>query len=470
MNRNKVAPQKDNFSWANNLTFYDSSNNIVTTSNFLVPPSLTLYDENGNQIKSTDAEYPEQCLSHTFVDPSACVLELGARYGSVSCIINKKLQVKSNQISVEPDSNVWNALERNILLNECFVTLHKGFVSRKPLELLNYGYASVSTPVETSSKESLSVEQLESKYNITFDTLVADCEGFLETFFDENPTLYSQLHTVIFEADYPNKCNYEKIRSTLKNNGFKELVHGFQNVYKKDSDVHLINNIKIESLDENSIKMINHTETSFNNAILNKSKVTPDILALEGMTGIKTRHFYNNLLSVPDMTYLEIGTWKGSSVCSAMCNNKATVVCIDNWSLYGLAEENKHDFNINFAKFKGENNATFIESDCFKVDLSKLPMFNIYLFDGEHTFETQYNSLTYYINNLENTFIFIVDDWNWDTVRNGTKHAISKLNLKVLYEREVRTTLDNSHPYQESLKVPHVSWHNGIYIAVIQKA
>jgi len=78
--------------------------------------------------------------------------------------------------------------------------------------------------------------------------------------------------------------------------------------------------------------------------------------------------------------------------------------------------------------------------------------------------------LVYYINNLENTFIFIVDDWNWDTVRNGTKHAISKLNLKVLYEREVRTTLDNSHPYQESLKVPHVSWHNGIYIAVIQKA
>jgi hypothetical protein len=160
-------------------------------------------------------------------------LELGARYGSVSCIINKKLETKSNQVSVEPDSNVWNALEQNILLNECTVTLHKGFVSRKPLELLNYGYASVSTPVNQSTKESLSVEQLESKYAIRFDTLVADCEGFLETFFDENPFLYSQLHTVIFEADYPNKCNYDKIRSTLKTNGFKELIHGFQNVYKK---------------------------------------------------------------------------------------------------------------------------------------------------------------------------------------------------------------------------------------------
>jgi hypothetical protein len=152
---------------------------------------------------------------------------------TISAIINKKLETKSNQVSVEPDSNVWNPLEQNILLNDCTVNIHKGFVSRKPLELLNYGYASVSTPVETSTKESLSVEQLQYKYGIIFDTLVADCEGFLESFFDENPNLYSQLHTVIFEADYPNKCNYDKIRSTLKNNGFNELVHGFQNVYKK---------------------------------------------------------------------------------------------------------------------------------------------------------------------------------------------------------------------------------------------
>lgn len=223
----------EDFSWAKDLSFYDSNNNVITTSNFPSPPELKLYDETGNKINAKDAEYPEQCLSHTFVDPTACVLELGARYGSVSCVINKKLQVKTNQVSVEPDSNVWNALERNILLNDCNINLHKGFVSRKPLELLNYGYASISTPVNESSKESLSVEQLQDTYGITFDTLVADCEGFLESFFDENPTLYSQLHTVIFEADYPNKCNYDKIRMTLKNNGFNELVHGFQNVYKK---------------------------------------------------------------------------------------------------------------------------------------------------------------------------------------------------------------------------------------------
>jgi hypothetical protein len=73
-------------------------------------------------------------------------------------------------------------------------------------------------------------------------------------------------------------------------------------------------------------------ETAFKNAENNISKNTNDIINMEGMSGTKTRHFYNNLLNTEDSRYLEIGTWKSSSVCSAMCGNKAKVVCIDNWS------------------------------------------------------------------------------------------------------------------------------------------
>jgi hypothetical protein len=40
------------------------------------------------------------------------------------------------------------------------------------------------------------------------------------------------------------------------------------------------------------------------------------------------------------------------------------------------------------------------------------------------------------------------------------------LNLKVLYEKEVRLTWDDSHtPYPQSL----YTWWNGIYIAILQK-
>jgi FkbM family methyltransferase len=206
---------------------------LVDFSELPSPPKLELFTEVGAKVDTSTAEYPEQCLAFLYINPDSTVLELGARYGSVSCIINKKLTDKTHQVSVEPDSTVWSALEDNIKRNNCQITLHKGFVSRKTLQLLPFGYAATSVLAESSSIHSMTVEELEGLYNLRFDTLVADCEGFLEEFFDENPHLYEQFTTVIFEADYPDKCNYDKIRSTLKNHGFREIISGFQNVFKK---------------------------------------------------------------------------------------------------------------------------------------------------------------------------------------------------------------------------------------------
>lgn len=205
-------------------------------------------------------------------------------------------------------------------------------------------------------------------------------------------------------------------------------------------------------------------DRAFENAENSVSKITDYIIAMEGMSGSKTRHFYNNLLDTDDARYLEIGTWKGSSVCSAMCNNKAKVICIDNWSEFGGP---KSEFLVNFEKFKGNNDATFIESDCYKVDVSKLPKFNIYMYDGNHTNESHYKALLHYYDCLDDVFIFIVDDWNWIDVREGTFNSIQKLGLKILYEKEIRTTNDNSHAIYVNPR--HNYWHNGIYVAVLKK-
>jgi hypothetical protein len=204
-------------------------------------------------------------------------------------------------------------------------------------------------------------------------------------------------------------------------------------------------------------------ETAFQNAENNISKITNDVINMEGMSGTKTRHFYNNLLNTEDARYLEIGTWKGSSVCSAMCGNKAKVTCIDNWSEFGGP---KFEFLVNFEKFKGENEATFIENDCFNVDVSILPKFNIYMYDGNHSNESHYKSLLHYYDCLDDVFIFIVDDWNAQDVRDGTINSIQKLNLKVLYEKNIRLTWDNSHTPQPQAKD---TWWNGIYVAILQK-
>lgn len=206
-----------------------------------------------------------------------------------------------------------------------------------------------------------------------------------------------------------------------------------------------------------------HIEKSFENAENYSSKLPEDILNMPGMSGLKTRHFYNNILTIEDARYLEIGTWKGSSVCSAMYGNKADIICIDNWSGFGDA---KDEFFQRFEKYKGENKTKFIENDCFDVDISILPKFNIYMYDGDHTVDSHRKALEHYYNCLDDIFIFIVDDWNQGSVRDGTNIAIENLKLKKLYEKEIRLTFDDSHtPHDIAIK----SWWNGIYVAILQK-
>jgi hypothetical protein len=211
------------------------------------------------------------------------------------------------------------------------------------------------------------------------------------------------------------------------------------------------------------IKLI---ENSIVNAEQSKSKLTTELLEMSGYSGTTTRHFYNNLLGCDlkeDVRYLEIGTWKGSSLCSAMYGNSANVVCIDNWSEFGGP---KDEFLANFNKYRGNNNAKYIEADCFKLDVSSIGKFNIYMYDGEHSCKSHYDALVHYYDCLDDTFIFIVDDWNWSQVREGTLNAIVDLKLTTLFTKEIRLTNDNTHTPMEIAKT---SWWNGIYIAVLQK-
>jgi len=203
---------------------------------------------------------------------------------------------------------------------------------------------------------------------------------------------------------------------------------------------------------------ISHIEKSLNNANNNISKISKEIIDIEGMTGLNTKHLYNNLLNIPDARYLEIGTWKGSSLCSAIYKNKAKVVCIDDWSEFGGA---KDEFLYNLEKYKGDNTVSYIEEDCFSIDISTIGSFNIYLYDGNHSEESHYKSLTYYYNCLDDVFIFIVDDWNWERVREGTEKAIEDLHLSVLYKKEIQLSEDTT-------KDP--LWWNGIAVFLFKKS
>ena len=73
---------------------------------------FTFYDENNNILNHEWTEREEQHIVEKLIKEDCIVLELGARYGTVSCRINWKLKDSKNQVSVEPDPLVWDALEK----------------------------------------------------------------------------------------------------------------------------------------------------------------------------------------------------------------------------------------------------------------------------------------------------------------------------------------------------------------------
>lgn len=200
--------------------------------------NFDIEDQFGQKIDTTKIEYDEQLLVDKYILSNDKVLELGARYGSVSCIINTKLNNRKNQVVVEPDSRVWDCLDRNKLANNCEFNIIKGFISNKKLELTNTdyyhgGYGSTFIEDESSKIPSYTLDEIKEKYDINFNVLVADCEGFLECFLDENPSLYDDVRLMIFEADYPEKCDYNKIKRILTSKNFINLLNGHHNVWIK---------------------------------------------------------------------------------------------------------------------------------------------------------------------------------------------------------------------------------------------
>jgi hypothetical protein len=216
----------------------------------------------------------------------------------------------------------------------------------------------------------------------------------------------------------------------------------------------------------NTLNLINKykslIEKSYENAEKNISKINNDGMNIDGMnidgmTGIKIHHFCNNILNTDDSRYLEICCWKPSSVYWAMYNNNAKILCIEN---YNKSADAKNEFLNNLNKFKGNNEVIFIESNCFELDISKLSKFNIYMYVGIRTELAHYNALFYYYNCLDDIFIYIVDNWYWQKVRDGTNKVIKDLNLKILYEKNIIKSNYIATPDK---------WMYGIYIVLLQK-
>jgi hypothetical protein len=203
-------------------------------------------------------------------------------------------------------------------------------------------------------------------------------------------------------------------------------------------------------------------------ALAMRHKLPEEIKFLNGMSGRKYRYLINNLVqNTPNARYLEVGSWQGSTACSAMYGNNCTAVCIDNWSETMQGVHAKEGFLHNTGSIMTPDiNFKFIEEDFKNVDFTSLGKFNIYLYDGAHSEKDQYDGIVRAQPALDDTYFLIVDDWNGGGVQKGTLDAIADLGQTVVARIDIITRWDGVHPVDHS---QFSDWHNGYFIAVIKK-
>lgn len=220
-----------------------------------------------------------------------------------------------------------------------------------------------------------------------------------------------------------------------------------------------LNTEELSQYKKNSYEFIlNHVNSSIFKANNFESNINEDILNYPGMTGYKTRHFYNNICSLPNCRYLEIGTYNGSSSISSLYKNKIDAVFIDNWFLSG---SDKNIFNNAINKYNTGSKIKVFDSDCWKINLDEIEnKFNVYLYDAGHSYEDQYKAISYYYTKLEENCIILIDDWNRPEVRNGTLDAFRDLNIKIKFKYEIFTPEPH---YIHGVK----DWWDGIGIFII---
>jgi hypothetical protein len=208
-------------------------------------------------------------------------------------------------------------------------------------------------------------------------------------------------------------------------------------------------------------ELVQHVKKSLANTEQFKSKMIPQIYDLQGMSSFKVRCLLNNLGSLPDARYLEIGCWKGSTLVSALYGNEDTMleaIAIDNWSEFGSV---KKECLANIDKYIPLAPLSFYEDDCFKIEKNEVfdQPINIYFFDGKHDVLSHEKAFTYFDDILDDVFIAIVDDWNMGDVRVGTATAFRKLGYEILFEQAFFTKKNCDKK----------SWWNGFYVAVVKK-
>ena len=217
----------------NNFTEYDfkyeisinSINNTITTlTTEDIDNKLKIIHSN-LQIKhgSLNEEVPEQKMVVKYLTGNEKVLEIGGNIGRNSLVIAHILRENQNNdlVVLETDDNIADQLIENRNLNNFTFHVENSALSKR--NLIQIGWDTIESNILLDgykSVKNITLEELYSKYNIQFDTLVLDCEGALYYILTDMPEILDNVNLIIMENDYWDISKKNYVDSILKKYNF----------------------------------------------------------------------------------------------------------------------------------------------------------------------------------------------------------------------------------------------------------
>lgn len=200
---------------------------------------------------------------------------------------------------------------------------------------------------------------------------------------------------------------------------------------------------------------IEHVNKSLANAIEGISKINK-AKAINGLTSDRVKHLLNNLCSMDDARYIEVGTYQGATLLSAIEGNDVKAIAIDNWCTPEINPMRDMPFKIEtdpkaiLMKNLGDYTPTIIDSDIKNV--TELPhKCNIFFYDGDHEKDSHYTAFAKVKPYLDEVFIAVIDDYNWTQVKQAMDFLTKQYD--VLYKNEILTTGENPNDFWNGLGI-----------------
>lgn len=202
-----------------------------------------------------------------------------------------------------------------------------------------------------------------------------------------------------------------------------------------------------------------------------------DFLSLPGMSGKKNRSLLNILCSRPGTRYLEAGVWRGATFCSALKGNSVRAFAYDNWTEFtgpvmppsikiDATKSVREEFYYNLGRYIGSNDVSVVECDIFgSTGLASIvdDPIDVYLYDANHTEESQEKAITALAPWLADEAIVIIDDYTWEEVRRGTESGIKKSGLVVIHDELLGVTAQRNPEVWEG-------WWSGWRAMVVKRS